>query len=105
MGGLDGDRRIELPAGRGPAVVGTLVLNAGAAISSERLIDELWGEYPPATANTVVQGLVSKLRKRLDPARGRSEPAGVLETAGPGYRLAVDPDAVDANRFTRLLDE
>ncbi|MFL5797251.1 MAG: BTAD domain-containing putative transcriptional regulator [Actinomycetota bacterium] len=102
---LDGDRRIELPAGRGRALLAILALNAGATISSERLIDELWGEYPPATASTVVQGLVSKLRKRLDPARGRSEPAGVLETAGPGYRLAVDPDAVDANRFTRLLDE
>jgi DNA-binding SARP family transcriptional activator/tetratricopeptide (TPR) repeat protein len=102
---LDGDRRVNLPAGRGRALLALLVLHAGTAVSAERLIDELWGESPPPTAGTVVQGLVSRLRKRLDPARRTGDTSGVLETAGPGYRLAVDPDAVDANRFTRLLNE
>src|SRR5205823_4379381 len=49
---LDGARRIELPAGRGRALLALLVLHAGEAVSAERLIDELGGEQPPATAAT-----------------------------------------------------
>jgi DNA-binding SARP family transcriptional activator len=102
---LDGDRRLDLPAGRARALLAFLVLHVDEAVSSEQLIDELWGEDPPPTAGTVVQGLVSRLRRVLEPSRGKGEPAALLQTVGPGYRLAVDPDAVDANRFKRLLDE
>src|SRR5205814_5091337 len=75
---LDGARRIELPAGRGRALLALLVLHAGEAVASERLIDELWGEQPPATVATVVQGLVSRLRKQLEPGRGRREAPTIL---------------------------
>jgi DNA-binding SARP family transcriptional activator/tetratricopeptide (TPR) repeat protein len=102
---LDGDRRVDLPSGRARALLAFLVLHVGDVVSSERLIDELWGENPPPTAGTVVQGLVSRLRKVIEPGRSKGEPAALLQTVGPGYRLAVDPDAVDANRFKRLLDE
>ena len=102
---LDGDRCVDLPAGRGRALLAVLVLHAGEVVSAERLIDELWGENPPPTASTIVQGLVSKLRKLLEPGRGKGEPGGIVQTVGPGYRLTVDPEAVDANRFKRLLDE
>src|SRR5918992_1843635 len=105
MGLLDGDRRVDLPAGRARTLLAFLVLHVGEVVSSERLIDELWGENPPPTAGTVVQGLVSKLRKVIEPGRGKGQPAVILQTIGPGYRLAVDPDAVDANRFKRLLDD
>ena len=63
---------------------------------AERLIDELWGEQPPPTASTALQGLVLKLRKAI----GRE----VLETEGGGYRLAVEPDDVDAARFKTLIE-
>src|SRR5207248_3186142 len=43
--------------------------------------------------------------KHLAPGRGRGEPAGIIETVGRGYRLAVAPAAVDANRFKGLLDQ
>jgi DNA-binding SARP family transcriptional activator len=102
---LDGTRRVDLPAGRGRALLALLVLHAGETVSAERLIDELWGEHPPATAPTVVQGLVSRLRKELEPDRGKGQPPTVLETVGPGYRLAIERAAVDADRFKRSLDE
>jgi DNA-binding SARP family transcriptional activator/tetratricopeptide (TPR) repeat protein len=102
---VDGSRRVPLPAGRGRALLALLVLHAGDAVPAERLIDELWGEHPPATASTVVQGLVSRLRTLLEPGRDKGEPPAVLQTVGNGYRLAVDPQAVDANRFKRMLDQ
>src|SRR5207249_11120686 len=102
---LDGTRRVAIPAGRGRALLALLVLHAGEAVTAERLIDELWGEHPPSTAGTVVQGLVSRLRRELEPGRRRGEPSALLHTVGAGYRLAVSPDDVDADRFKRLVDE
>jgi DNA-binding SARP family transcriptional activator len=76
---------------------------AGEVVAADRLIDELWGEHPPATANTVIQGLVSRLRKELEPGRPPGIPATILRTVGTGYLLAIEPDAVDAQRFQHLL--
>src|SRR6266567_3806426 len=102
---LDGARRVELPSGRGRSLLALLTLHAGEPVAAERLIDELWGEHPPATAATVVQGLVSRLRRALEPNRMKGAHPQVLQTVGPAYRLAIDPDSVDANRFKRLVDE
>src|SRR5262245_60313326 len=67
---------VEIPPGKPRALLALLVLEAGRVVSAERLIDELWGERPPATAAKMVQGHVSRLRKAL--------PAGLLETRRPG---------------------
>ncbi|MGX9901006.1 AfsR/SARP family transcriptional regulator [Arthrobacter sp. SA17] len=65
----DGTRRLEVPGGRARALLAILVLHAGNAVPAERLVDELWGEQPPASASTVVQLHVLKLRKLLEPDR------------------------------------
>ncbi len=102
---LDGRRSVSLPSGRGRALLALLVLHAGEPISADRLIDELWGEDPPPTARTVVHGLVARLRRVLEPGRARARPGGLLRTSESGYRLAIQPHAVDAHRFKRLMDE
>ena len=99
---LDASGPIELPSGRGRALLAILALHAGQPVAAERLIDELWGGTPPATAATVVHGLVSRLRRSAGATEGDAGPQ-VLETVGKGYRLAVDPDSVDAIRFERLV--
>ena len=101
----DGVRCVVLPSGRARALLALLTLHAGEALAAERLIDELWGEHPPATAATVVHGLVSRLRRALEPERPKGAPAQVLETRGASYRLAIEPSAVDARRFTALVSE
>jgi DNA-binding SARP family transcriptional activator len=102
---LDSGRRLPLPSGRGRALLALLALQAGEPVSADRLIDELWGEDPPLTARTVVHGLVSRLRRVLEPHRANQPSRVVLETLGSGYRLAIEPEAVDAHRFKRLIDE
>ena len=92
---------IELPSGRGRALLAILALHADQPVAAERLIDELWSGTPPATAATVVHGLVSKLRKTLTSV-GEAE-SRIIETVAKGYRLAVAPDTVDAIRFERQL--
>ena len=69
-----------------------LLLHANETLSTDRLIDELWGEHPPATAAKTVQVHVSRLRKALGPA-GRRE----LVTREHGYELALDPERLDAH--------
>jgi len=95
----DASEVMELPSGRGRALLAILALHAGEAVAAERLIDELWRGSPPATAATIVHGLVSRLRRAL-PSDGGSR---VLETVGRGYRLAVEPDCVDVIRFGLLV--
>jgi DNA-binding SARP family transcriptional activator len=102
---LDTTHRLDLPKGRGRALLALLVLHAGESVSAERLIDALWDEHPPTTASTVIHGLVSKLRKTLEPDRAKGHRAELLQTVGTNYRLVIDPETVDANRFKRLIDE
>ena len=79
------------------ALLAVLVLNRGEVLSMDRLIDELWGERPPATAAKIVQGHVSHLRRALG--------GGVIVTQGRGYRLAVAPEQVDVGQFDSLSAE
>ncbi|MDP9294304.1 MAG: winged helix-turn-helix domain-containing protein, partial [Actinomycetota bacterium] len=95
---VDG-RPVPLGGAKPRALLAMLALNAGSTVSSERLIDGLWGEHPPATATKLVQVYVSQLRKAL--AAGGDGAA--IVTRGRGYALRVDPDAVDAGRFERLV--
>ena len=85
---------VELPAAKPQALLGVLALHAGEVVPAARLVDELWGEAPPATAGKLIQGYVSALRKALGP--------GTIVTRGRGYVLDADPQAVDAARFERL---
>src|SRR5438876_208068 len=68
-------------------------------ISSDRLLDELWPEQPPASGATALQVRVSELRKELGPAAGR------LETTSPGYLLRVERGELDLERFSLLVEE
>jgi DNA-binding SARP family transcriptional activator/tetratricopeptide (TPR) repeat protein len=74
-----------------------LLLHANEIVSSDRLIDELWGERPPDTAANTLQVYVSQLRKVL----GHT----ILLTRRPGYVLNVGDDELDAARFERLVAE
>src|SRR5919201_1093184 len=93
---LDGEP-VSLGGQKRRALLATLLLEPKRVVSRDRLIDALWGEDPPDTARNTVQVYVSQLRKLL--------PEGMLETAPPGYRLAVEPDTVDVFEFVRLSEE
>ncbi|MFF6774741.1 BTAD domain-containing putative transcriptional regulator [Streptomyces sp. NPDC012637] len=79
------------------ALLTVLALRAGRAVPVGVLVDEVWGDEPPADAVAALQALVGRLRRALGHER-------VLSTEG-GYRLAAEPDDVDAHRFVRLAAE
>lgn len=94
---VDQDGVVALGAPQQRALLAVLVLHRGEAVSSDRLIDEVWGEQPPASANKLVQGYVSGLRRVLGD--------GLLVTRGHGYALQTQRGEVDVDRFESLLAE
>ncbi|GAA4419107.1 BTAD domain-containing putative transcriptional regulator [Georgenia halophila] len=87
--------RPDVPGARLRALLVALALEPGRVVSRATLIDWVWGEHPPADASNALQRLASRLRKLL--------PVGVVESRAGGYRLRVEPDAVDARRFEHLV--
>src|SRR4051794_11195110 len=81
-----GGTPVALGGTKQKAVLSLLLLRRGEIVSSDRLIADLWGDRPPATARKALQVHVSALRKALGD--------GVVETHGHGYRLAVGADHV-----------
>ncbi|WP_062998397.1 BTAD domain-containing putative transcriptional regulator [Nocardia mikamii] len=82
-------------------VLALLASEAGSLVSRDRVIDDLYGRQPPADAKHALQSQISRLRRALR-AAGAEE---CLESTAAGYRLAIDPEAVDAHRFTRLAGD
>ena len=101
---LDEGRAITLGGSKQRALLALLLLHANETLSTDRLIDELWGERPPANAAKTVQMQISRLRKALAGEAGDGL-AGVVVTRERGYELRLDPDRLDSHRFERLLAE
>ena len=69
----------------------------GGLVSTDQLIDDLWGETPPAKASNLVSVYVHHLRKLIGDTRGQ-----VLVTRAPGYQIVLAPGDLDADRFAQL---
>jgi DNA-binding SARP family transcriptional activator len=95
---LEDGRPLALGRLKERIVLAVLLLHANEFVSRERLIDELWGVAPPATARKAVNVYISKLRKTLG-----SNGDDPIATADGGYRLAVDSDLLDADRMRSLV--
>src|SRR6266568_3955299 len=87
----------DVPGARLRGLLIALALEPGHAVPKATLVDWIWGERPPSEAANALQRLVSRLRKAL--------PEGLVEGQTDGYRLRVEPDAVDAVRFERLVGQ
>jgi DNA-binding SARP family transcriptional activator len=95
-----GGTPLEIGALKQRAVLIHLLLRVGQTVSVDRLIDALWGEDPPPQARVTLRSYVSSLRRVLD-----TDGEPVIVTRANGYGLQVPPEAVDAVRFARLVNE
>ena len=96
---VDGEQTVALGGPRQRALLAILLLHANEVVSTDRLIDELWGEVPPPTARQTVQVYVSQLRRAI---HADGSPNGTIETRSPGYVLHVDAGQLDLDRFDEL---
>ena len=88
---------LQLSGQKQRALLALLLLDVNRVVSTDRIVDALWGEAPPRTAATSLQNFVSQLRKQLG--------SDVLVTKPPGYQLRIAPEQLDLERFVRLVEE
>ena len=88
---------VQLGGAKQRALLAVLLLYANEVVSLDRLIDALWEDDPPESAQKALQVHVSALRKMVGKER--------LETRPPGYVLRVRDEELDLARFRRLQEE
>ena len=95
----------ELPVGqpRQQAVLGILAMRANRVISRGELVDAVWGQDPPASAEGGVYTYVAGLRRVIEPNRSLRGPGRVLVSSGAGYVLHLVPGQPDAVAFEQDL--
>jgi DNA-binding SARP family transcriptional activator len=101
----DGAQRLDLGGPKPHALLAVLLVHANQVVSTDHLIDELWGEAPPPTARNLIQGYVSRLRQAMHHSGDESTPAQVLVSRPPGYLLRVEVGELDLDRFEGLTAE
>ncbi|MET0865976.1 MAG: FxSxx-COOH system tetratricopeptide repeat protein [Nakamurella sp.] len=84
------------------AVLAILALHANAVVSTEMLVDGVWGADASERAFNAIQVYVSRLRKILNQLPSNAGGPGLLQRRNPGYLLRLDEDNLDLGRFSRL---
>ena len=93
---IDG-RALPLGGPKQRALLALLLLNRNEVVSRDRLVDSLWGDRAPETAQRSLDTYVSRLRTLLGAER--------IERRPPGYLLRVDDGELDLERFEALLEQ
>ena len=94
---VDEGSAVRLGGAMQRSLLGVLLLHANEVVPRGRLIDELWADSPPETAQNALQVHVSQLRKALGAER--------IETLPRGYRLRVEAGELDLGAFEKLLSD
>jgi DNA-binding SARP family transcriptional activator len=92
----DGDR-VDLGGLRQQRLLVALLLNADKVVSADRLLEAMWDGEPPVTARRQLHNAVAALRRSFAAAKH------IVVKDGPGYRIQVDPQDIDAHRFTAMV--
>jgi DNA-binding SARP family transcriptional activator len=101
---FDADRAIALGGRKQRTVLSLLLLRTNAAVSTDALVEAVWGDEPPARATATLQVYVANLRRLLAvDSDDRQDHRLVRE--GDGYRLRTDEEEIDVSRFRRLVEE
>ncbi|MEV7357483.1 BTAD domain-containing putative transcriptional regulator [Kitasatospora sp. NPDC091276] len=101
---LDG-KPLSLGSPQQQAVLTTLLLHSGRPVTTQDLVDALWGERPPTQAVAALRTYVSRLRSVIEPRREVRRPAELLVSVADGYALRIPGGALDLTVFERLSAE
>ncbi|WP_329021418.1 BTAD domain-containing putative transcriptional regulator [Streptomyces sp. NBC_00690] len=91
---------VDIPEAKVRALLAALLIHAGRTVSTDRLVDDLWGERVPRNPVGALQTKVSRLRSAL--AQGEPGAGRLVESRAPGYLLRTGPGEVDSHRFIEL---
>ncbi len=98
-----GETEVDVAGVKQQTVLAALVVARANVVSTDRLVELIWGSRPPAKPYENLRAYVSHLRRLLEPERPAGRRSGLLVTRSPGYALDVDADVVDAFEFESRL--
>ncbi|MDJ0923108.1 MAG: BTAD domain-containing putative transcriptional regulator [Acidimicrobiia bacterium] len=96
-----GQVRITAPKQR--AILAVLLLHANEVVSTDRLLDDVWGGDDTEVGVSTLHYHMSKLRERLNGGHGAA--GDIITTKAPGYLLEVDAEHLDVLEFEKLVEE
>ncbi|WP_276204632.1 BTAD domain-containing putative transcriptional regulator [Amycolatopsis vancoresmycina] len=105
MKAFRGDEELDLGSAHRRTVLAALAMYPNRTVSREELIDAVWGEAPPQSAQGSIYTYVSGLRRALEPGRAKGEGPQLLASIGSGYSLRLDAGAIDVHRFEALREQ
>jgi predicted ATPase/DNA-binding SARP family transcriptional activator len=96
---------VPLGGARLTSALSLLLIRTGRHVGVDALTEAMWGAEARPRSSSTLDSHVWRLRKALEPDRGRGEPPRVLRHDAAGFRLVVEPGAVDSVRFEQLAGE
>jgi predicted ATPase/DNA-binding SARP family transcriptional activator len=96
----DAGQPVGIPGMRLRTLLARLALDQGRPVTTQALIDAIWGERPPSGAANALHSLVSRLRRALPPGDSVT-----VDSLPAGYRLSAAGEATDVTEFERLAAE
>ncbi|MEM9892110.1 MAG: BTAD domain-containing putative transcriptional regulator [Actinomycetota bacterium] len=97
------DADLDVGGAKQQLVLAALVLARGKIVSTDRLVELIWGAHPPSKPYVTLRAYISHLRRILEPEQTAGRRSSVLVTRSPGYALQIDLSAVDAFEFEERL--
>jgi DNA-binding SARP family transcriptional activator/WD40 repeat protein len=101
----EGGDPLRIAGSKERKILACLIARAGRIVPTDALIDELWGEDPPRTAERTLGSYVSRLRRALEEGHSPDGTPDIIRSRGDGYALTTDGHEIDAVRFEQLADE
>ncbi|MGW4382837.1 BTAD domain-containing putative transcriptional regulator [Kitasatospora sp. NPDC004531] len=100
-----GDAPLALGSPQQQAVLVALLLGEGRPVTTDDLVDGIWGDRTPPQAVAALRTYISRLRSVLEPNREVRKPAEVLVSVSDGYALRIPADSVDLAVFEQRVAE
>ncbi|MFB6893892.1 BTAD domain-containing putative transcriptional regulator [Kitasatospora sp. NPDC056327] len=94
-----GTQPLALGSPQQQAVLTSLLLQQGRPVTTQDLVDGLWGDRPPPQAIAALRTYVSRLRSVIEPHRETRAPAEILVSVRDGYAMRIEADALDLAVF------
>ncbi|SED60784.1 DNA-binding transcriptional activator of the SARP family [Amycolatopsis tolypomycina] len=105
MKAWQGETELDLGSAHRRTVLAALAMHPNRTVSREELIDAVWGDAPPQSAQGSIYTYVSGLRRALEPGRAKGEGPQLLASIGSGYSLRLATEAIDVHRFEALREQ
>ncbi|TDC32695.1 AfsR/SARP family transcriptional regulator [Kribbella albertanoniae] len=97
---LLGQQKLKVPTGKNGVLLAILLVRVGELVSTEEMIDRLWGDDLPQRPKSALQTRITRVRNALD--RGRPGLGQIVRSGSGGYELDIEPTQVDLIRFRQL---